>query len=205
MKPRIDIRLANLPNEFFIQSLVGIGLSLQLLIFKRFGIDLVPFCLGIGNGLLEHLLAIERLTVLHLDSAGNIAAQALELLFEFRLLRDGLTVVRMSWTMNRFLLSNLGTGLVQRLVQLGELFALGGNLRGFERTRFHRVPGSLFPNPVRLCGCVFGIELEQARRKDVRLFFWVNDVQVLFKLRKGKPGFLHFCLQFIELFLHERR
>jgi hypothetical protein len=85
---------------------------------------MIPFRLGLGNGLLEHLLAIQRLTILTAISLGDIVARALELPLRFCQFGSGLAVFRVGRPVGRFGQRKVLARLVQRIVELCELFPL---------------------------------------------------------------------------------
>ena len=94
-------------------------------------------------------------------------------------------------------------GLIEAVGEFAKLFALGGRLGGLQRTALHRIVGGLLADAIALGVGELGVELEQAGGEDAGLLLGVDDAQVLFELRQGGGGALHFGLELFHLLLHE--
>ena len=134
-----------------------------------------------------------------------LSRASLKLPLHFRQFRGGLAVFRVRGAVRRLDQGKVLPRQVQIIAELGERVALRGNLLSGQRAGLDGIPGRFLVDPVRLGAGIFRIQLEQARREDIRLLIGIDDVQILFELRKRQVGLLHLRLQLIELLFHEGR
>ena len=95
--------------------------------------------------------------------------------------------------------------LVKRVSQSRHGIALCRYLRRFHGAGLNRVPRRFIAYALSLRRCVFGVQLQQPSRKDIRLLFRTDDFDLFLKLRQGKRRPFHLRFQLVELFLHEGR
>ena len=200
----VDARFLDLSHQFLVQLLVALGLLFQRLVLEGARIEPVELRLGLGDRLLQHLLALGRLLEFDLHPVADVGPRHLHGSLHFGHLRRGLAVLRMVRPVTLLDVGEAALRLLQPLVELGERFALSGYLQGFQRPAAHRAVGGLLAHPVGLRVGELGVELQQARRQNAGLLLRVDHVQLALELHQRRARPLHLGLQLVQLLLHER-
>ena len=199
----VDAGLLDFADQLIIEALIGFGFPLEGLVFEGAGVEVVEFGLGLRHGLLEHVLAVGRFLEFEADPLRDVGLQGSELAFQFGHLGERLRVFGMVGAVLRFHAGEFLAGLIQAVGEFAELLALGGCLGGFQRAALDGIVGGLLADAIALRGGELGIDLEQAGGEDAGLLVGVDHAQILFKLRQGGGGALHFGLELFHLLFHE--
>ncbi len=197
---RIDGGFADLPDQLVVELPVGLGLVFQRLVIERPRVEPIEFGAGFRDLFPQHVFAVQSLPVLHFHALGNAdfasrRAAAADLSFV-----PGRADIRDDFRHSATCTCReLPAGVAQKVGESFERVALGGGIRGAERSRPNGIPGRFFEDAIAFGGVIAGIELQKARRLDAGFLIRVNDVEFSFKIGEALTRSLHFCLQLIQL------
>src|ERR1019366_9533936 len=189
----VDPGLLDFADQLLIKRLIGLGFALEGLVIETVRVEAVKLGLSLGNGLLQHGLAVDGLAVFDFDALHGVLARVAQLPLDLLDLSGGLAVLGvvgavMSPDVDEFL-----AGIVQLLRERFEVLALRGDLGGLERAALDRFPGGFLAGAVGLGIGVLGVELQQPGGEDAGLLLGVDHVQFALKLDESGGGKLQFA------------